>query len=70
MLTTRPPKPPAVQRSDYYYSVKIFSQLPQNILKYYNNIHTFKTFLIDYLVKNAFCSIEEFLSTGQSDIDI
>ena len=50
-------------------SVKIFNQLPQNILKYFNNIHTFKTLLRDYLVKNAFYSIEEFLSAGHNNVD-
>jgi len=41
----------SIQRDVYYSSVKIFNQLPQNIFKYCNNIHTFKTLLRDYLVK-------------------
>jgi hypothetical protein len=48
----------SIERGVYSSSVKIFSQLPQNIFKYCNNIHTFKTFLNDYLVKNAVYSIE------------
>jgi hypothetical protein len=51
----------SIQRDVNYSSVKIFNQLPQNIFKYCNNIHTFKTLLRDYLVKNAFYSIKEFL---------
>jgi hypothetical protein len=48
----------------YYSSVKIFNHLPQNISKPHNNIHIFKTMLRNYLVKNAFYSIDEFLSKG------
>jgi len=59
----------SIQRGVYYSSVKIFNQLPQNIFKYYNNIHTFKTLLRDCLVKNAFYSIEEFLSAGHNNVD-
>jgi hypothetical protein len=55
-----------IQRGVYYSSVKIFNQLPQNIFKYCNNIHTLKTLLRDHVVKNAFYSIEEFLSTGHN----
>jgi hypothetical protein len=59
----------SIQRGVYYSSVKIFNQLPQNIFKYCNNIRTFKTLLRDYLVKNAFYSIEEFLSAGHNNVD-
>jgi len=52
-----------------YSSVKIFNQLLQNILKFCN-IHTFKTILRDYLVKNAFYSIEEYLYAGHNNVDI
>jgi len=31
-------------------------------------MHTFKTLLRDYLVKNAFYSIEEFLSAGRNNV--
>jgi len=58
-----------IQRGAYCSSVKIFNQLPQNIFKYCKNIHTFKTFLRDYHVKNAFYSIEEFLSAGHNNVD-
>ena len=51
-----------IQRGVYYSSVKIFNHLPQNISKLHNNIHIFKTMLRNYLVKNAFYSIDEFLS--------
>jgi hypothetical protein len=60
----------SIQTDVYYTSVKIFNQLPQNIFKFHNNIHTFKTLLTDYLVKNAFYSIDEFLSTGHNNVDI
>ena len=60
----------SIQRGVYYSSIKIFNQLPQNIFKFCNNIHTFKTLLRDYLVKNAFYSIEEFLSAAHNDADI
>jgi len=52
----------------HYSSVKIFNQLPQNVFKYCNNIHNFKTLLRGYLVKNAFYSIEEFLSVGHNNV--
>jgi len=55
----------SIQRGVHYSSVKIFNQLPQNIFKYCNNIHTFKTLLRDYLVKNAFYSI----SAGHNNVD-
>jgi hypothetical protein len=32
----------SIQRDVYYPSAKIFNQVPQNIYKYCNNIHTFK----------------------------
>jgi len=60
----------SIQRDVYYSSVKIFNWLPQNILKFCYNIHSFKTLLRDYLVKNAFYFIEEFLSAGPNDVDI
>jgi hypothetical protein len=56
----------SIQRGVYYSSVKIFDHLPQNIFKYYYNTHIFKTLLRDYPVKNAFYSIEEFLSAGHN----
>jgi len=59
----------SIQGGVYCSSVKIFNELPQNIFKYCNNIHTFKTLLRDYLVKNAFYSIEEFLSAGHNNVD-
>ena len=59
----------SIQRGVCYSSVKIFNQLPQNIFKYCNNVHAFKTLLRDYLVKNAFYSIEEFLSAGHNNVD-
>jgi hypothetical protein len=52
----------------HYSSVKIFNQLPQNVFKYCNNIHNFKTLLRDYLVKNAIYSTEEFLSAGHNNV--
>jgi hypothetical protein len=51
-----------IQRGVYYSSVKIFNHLPQNISKLHNNIHIFKTMFRNYLVKNAFYSIDVFLS--------
>jgi len=60
----------SIQRGVYYANVKIFNQLSQNILKFCNIIHTFNALLRDYLVKNGFHSIEEFLSAGHNDIDV
>jgi hypothetical protein len=57
----------SVQRCVHYSPVKMFHQLPQNTFKYCNNIHIFKTFLRDYIVKN---SIQEFFSTGKNNADI
>ena len=61
---------PSIQRDVYYSSVKIFNQLPQNILQFCYNMHTFKILLRDYLLKNAFYFTEEFLSAGHNDVDI
>jgi len=60
----------SIQRGVYYSSVKIFNQLPQNIFKYCNNIHSLKTLLRDHVVKHAVYSIDEFLSVGHNDVDI
>jgi len=35
----------SMQRGVHYSTVKIFNQLPQNIFKFHNNIHIFKTLL-------------------------
>ena len=43
----------SIQGVVYNSSVEIFDQLPQNIFKYCNNIHTFKTLLKDYLAKKC-----------------
>ena len=61
---------PSIHRGFYYSSVKIFNKLPQNIFKYCNNIHTFKTLLKDCLVKDSFYSIQEFLSGGHNNVVI
>jgi len=60
----------SIQRGVYYSSVKIFNQLPQNIFKFHNNLHTCKILLRDCLVKIVFYSIEEFLSAGHNDVEI
>jgi len=52
-----------MQRGVHYSTIKVFSHLPQNIFKFYNNLHIFKILLRDYLVKNAFYSNEEFFSS-------
>jgi hypothetical protein len=52
----------SIQRDVFYSSVKIFNQLLKNISELHNNIHIFKTLIRNSLVKNAFYSIEEFLS--------
>ena len=59
----------SIQGGVYCSSVKIFNQLPQNTFIFCNNIHTFKTLLRDYLVKNVFYSIVEFLSAGHNNVD-
>jgi hypothetical protein len=51
-----------IERGVYYSCVKIFNHLPQNISKPHNNMHIFETMLRNCLVKNAFYSIDEFLS--------
>jgi len=50
----------SMYRSVYYSSVKIFTQFPQNIFQFHNNIHNFKTLLRDYLVKNVLYSTDDF----------
>jgi hypothetical protein len=59
-----------IQRVVCYSFVKIFNQLPQNIFKFHNHTHTFKTLLRDYLVKNAFYSTDKFVSAGHNLVDI
>jgi hypothetical protein len=51
-----------IQTGVYYSSIKVFNHLLQSISKLHNNVHIFKTMLRNYLVKNAFYSIDEFLS--------
>ena len=63
-------RPFSIQRGVYYSSVTIFNQLPQNKIKFHNNLHTFKTLLRDYLVNNTLYSTEEFLSAGHNDVHI
>ena len=55
---------PSIQTVVYYSSVKIFNQLPQSISKFHGSVHIFKTKLRNFLVSNAFYSIEEFISTN------
>jgi len=59
----------SIQRGVCCSSVTIFNQLPHNIFEYYNNLLTFKTLLRAYHAKNAFYSIEEFLSPCHNDVD-
>jgi len=49
---------PSIQRGVYYLSVKIFSQLPQKVFKFCNNIRTFKTVL--RLLKMPFTPLRNF----------
>ena len=58
-----------MQNLQVIFSFCISSELPQNILKFCNNKHTFTTLLRDYLVKNGFYPIEEFLSAVHNDVD-
>jgi len=58
------------QKGVYCSSVKIFTQLSQNIFTFHNNIHTFRAVSRDRLVTNTFHSIEEFLSTGHNNVEI
>jgi len=60
----------SMQRVVYYSSVKIFNQLPQNILKFCYNVHIFKTLLRECLVKIAFYFIAYFLAADHNDVDI
>jgi hypothetical protein len=54
----------SIQKGVCYSSIKIFNQLPQSISRFHNNVHIFKTKLRNFLVTNAFCSIEEFITTN------
>jgi hypothetical protein len=42
--------------------LKHLTNFHKNISKFHNNVHIFKILLRNHLVKNAFYSIEEFLS--------
>ena len=51
----------SIHRGFYYSSVKIFDQLPQNVLKFCNNIHNFnKTLLETTLLKMPFIPLRNF----------
>ena len=50
----------SLQRGVCYSSVKIFNQLQQNIFKYCNKIHTFKTLLETTLLKMPFIPLRNF----------
>jgi hypothetical protein len=58
----------SIQRSVIYTSLKIFNNLPPNLLKHYTDGTAFRSELRKFLVMNAFYSIYEFLSRNH-DVD-
>jgi hypothetical protein len=55
-------KLPAIQKSVLYSSMKVFNELPSNIVDLQNNIFRFRNDLRRYLAMNVFYSVDEFLS--------
>jgi hypothetical protein len=49
-----------IQKGVIYLSIKIFNNLPPNILTHHDDIMAFKSVLRKFLLKNAFYSIDEF----------
>jgi hypothetical protein len=58
----------SIQKGVIYASIKIFNNLPPNLLKYYTDRTAFRSELRKFLVKNAFYSIDELLSSTH-DVD-
>jgi hypothetical protein len=58
----------SIQKGVIYVSIKIFNNLPPYLMKHYTDRMAFKSELRKFLVKNAFYSIDEFLSSGY-DVD-
>jgi hypothetical protein len=58
----------SLQKGVIYASIKIFNNLPPDLLKHYIDRTAFRSELRKFLVKNAFYSIDEFLSSNH-DVD-
>jgi hypothetical protein len=58
----------SIKKDVIYASIKIFNNLPSNLLKHYTDRTAFRSELRKFLVKNAFYSIDEFLSSNH-DVD-
>jgi hypothetical protein len=52
----------AIQRGVLYSSIRIYNNLPQNIQRMSDNGKIFKHALKNFLVRNAFYSVEEYIS--------
>jgi hypothetical protein len=52
----------AIQRGMLYSSIMIYNNLPQNIQKMSDNVKIFKHGLKNLLVRNAFYSVDEYIS--------
>ena len=58
----------SIQKGVIYTSIKIFNNLPPNLLKHYTDRNAFRSELRKFLFNNAFYSIDEFLSSNH-DVD-
>jgi hypothetical protein len=58
----------SIQEGVIYASIKIFNNLPPNLLKHYADRTAFRSELKKFIDKNAFYSIDEFLSSNH-DVD-
>jgi hypothetical protein len=52
----------AIQRGVLYSSITIYNNLPQNMQKISDNMKIFKHALKNFLVRNAFYSVDEYIS--------
>jgi hypothetical protein len=55
----------SIQKVVIYLSIKIFNNLPPNILKHHHDIMAFRSELRKFLIRSAFYSINEFLSINR-----
>jgi hypothetical protein len=53
----------SIQRGVLYSSIMVYNNLPQNIQITSDNLKIFKCTLKSFLITNAFCSIDEYIST-------
>jgi hypothetical protein len=61
-LHVSPVRLSAIQRGMLYWSIRVYNNLPQNTQKMNDNAKIFKRTLKNFLTRNAFYSVDEYIS--------